>query len=81
MEAVREGKQNIVTDLRKAASDLTVVLDEYRRQEAAVLRESDSYDKSFAGISGNELTALNRDREKYRKPLTNRDNNLKVPAF
>ena len=51
MEAVREGKQNIVTDLRKAASDLTVVLDEYRRQEAAVLRESDSYDKSFAGIS------------------------------
>ncbi len=46
MEAIQERKQEVVTGLRKAVSDLEVVFEEYRRQEAVVAIESGNYDEN-----------------------------------
>ena len=46
MEAIQERKQEVITGLRKAVSDLEVMLEEYRRQEAIVALESGNYDEN-----------------------------------
>ncbi|GAA4651010.1 hypothetical protein GCM10023116_32930 [Kistimonas scapharcae] len=59
METIQERKQEVVTGLRKAVSDLAVALEEYRRQESVVVRESDNYDESSQAVLSDMQERIN----------------------